>query len=495
MNFEKLFEICAKDCLLSTSSPLVIGVSGGADSLCLLDCLSRLGFSLIVAHFDHHLRANSAEDAQLVRDQADRIGAPFFLGEAHVADWAAQHKASIEEAARILRYRFLFDLAEREHAQAVAVGHTADDQVETVLMHLLRGSGGEGLKGMTFSSRAPQWHATLPLARPLLHTWRAETLLYCQENKLPYASDVSNADIIYRRNRIRLELIPFLESYNPQIKSSLWRTADVLAAEQTWMDEMALAAWKECRVDNAPAGQVGLRKMTFQGFAIGLRRRLIRLAVRELRSEVRNLDFEDVERALHFFEQPSRSGQINWTFGLQWMLGALPGKSDPVFWLVDSLRQPPPDYPRWHEETCPLMIPGQVLIENGYTLSFSEESLPDQRQLADASAWEAWLDADTVAQHGLNLRHAHPGDVFQPLGLAGHSQKLSDFWINVKRSRAARQLWPLVCCAEQIAWIPGFRLAHPFRVTGSTRRVIHLKMVPPVLPPGAVPPPSDEVSS
>ena len=155
-------------CLLDSGSAVLVGVSGGPDSLCMLDILRRLDYRLVVAHLDHSLRADSAQEAEQLRHLVEGYSLPFVLERGDVPAYAARHSLSIEEAAREVRYRFLFDQAARCQAPAVAVGHTANDQVETVLMHLLRGSGLAGLRGMSYRSLPNPWSQSIPLVRPLL---------------------------------------------------------------------------------------------------------------------------------------------------------------------------------------------------------------------------------------------------------------------------------------------------------------------------------------
>ncbi len=161
-----------------------MGVSGGADSLTLVDSLKSLGYSLVVAHFDHRLRADSQADTEFVREYAERNNLIFENGGGDVAGFALDHSFSIEEAARQMRYTFLFEIARKYDAQAVAVGHTADDQVETVLMHILRGAGLAGLKGMPWSGILEVFDPVIPVVRPLLGTWRTETEDWCRAGNL-----------------------------------------------------------------------------------------------------------------------------------------------------------------------------------------------------------------------------------------------------------------------------------------------------------------------
>ncbi len=465
-------EIAQYECRLSVKRPVLVGVSGGPDSLCLLDGLARLGFSLVVAHFDHQLRPESGSDADAARQAAERLGLTFRLGSQNVVEFAAAERLSIEEAARVLRYRFLFTEARRCQAQAVAVGHTADDQVETVLMHLLRGSGLAGLAGMDFVARMETWDPEIPLVRPLLAFWRAETVAYCDERGLNPVTDASNQDPAYFRNRLRHELIPFLESYNPQIRPVLWRTARVLAGDEGIVRAAVDRAWIDCLAQQK-AGTVTLDLAGFRSLDVGLQRGVLRRAIACLLPVLRDVDFGVVERALRFLEAGA-AGQVDLLKGLRLFAeagrlviadqGALPASAD---------------WPQL-ESTGELVlnIPGQVDLAAGWRLTgewVDRAECPAGNWWQNASAWVAWLDVETLPG-GLSVRPPRPGDRFRPLGMAGHSVRLSDFWINHKLPRRARSAWPLVVAGDEIVWVPGFRPAEVARVNGNTRKVLYLRL-------------------
>ena len=223
-------------------APLVVGVSGGADSLCLLHALHalralapELGLRLHVAHLDHGLRATSAADAAWVRALCVAWELPCTLDRCDVRALAEREGRSLEDAARQARYRFLAQVARQVGARAVAVGHTADDQAETVLLHLIRGTGLEGLAGMAPDAAWPlpdeQGTDGLRLLRPLLALTRADTEAYCAAVGLTPRQDESNRDLAYARNRVRLELLPLLRELNPGITATLGRTAAAIAGD------------------------------------------------------------------------------------------------------------------------------------------------------------------------------------------------------------------------------------------------------------------------
>ena len=223
--------ILRDQCRLDKSRPIIVGVSGGPDSLCLMEILRRAGYHIIVAHFNHKLREAADSEANAVEQTSARLMISSVIESADVGIYAANNSLSLEEAARNLRYRFLFTQAHRFNAQAVAVGHTADDQVETVLMHLIRGTGLAGLKGMSYRTILPTFDADIPIVRPLLDTWREETVAYCAANGLRPHYDPSNDSLNFLRNRLRNILIPTLETYNPKFREAVWRTVQSLNSD------------------------------------------------------------------------------------------------------------------------------------------------------------------------------------------------------------------------------------------------------------------------
>ena len=243
--------ILHEQCRLDPARPLVVAVSGGPDSLCLMDILRQAGYHIIVAHFNHKLREESDLEANTVEKMAARLGLPSVIESGDVRAFAKEKKLSIEDAARTLRYRFLFTLARERAAQAVAVGHTADDQVETVLMHFLRGAGLNGLKGMTYRTVLSVFDVEIPLVRPLLDVWREETIVYCAGQGLRPHYDTSNNSLNFLRNRVRHLLIPSLETYNPKFREAAWRTAQSLTADYEILTQSVDAAWTRAVVSES----------------------------------------------------------------------------------------------------------------------------------------------------------------------------------------------------------------------------------------------------
>ena len=470
MNSLELQHTMQVECGLAIDQPLLIGVSGGPDSLCLLDILDKLGYHLVVAHFDHCLRQESSQEAALVQAQAGKRGLHYVFGRLDVRQFAAQEKLSLEEAARIARYRFLFEQARQSGAQAVAVAHTADDQVETVLMHLLRGTGLSGLKGMSYSSLLLDWDAIIPLVRPLLGVWRTEILAYCAQNQLTAVFDPSNADSIFLRNRLRHELIPELEKYNPQLKEALWRMSQTLAADNAVLEDVMRQTWTENLIEQTKE-YVLLSLPGLKMLSRGLLRGIIRKAAGGLHSDLSELDFKAIERGVEYVDSSSARGRVDLASGL-YML-----KERNQFYIaLQGAILADRDWPQIVQgEEFTLEAPARISLNASWFLESEWVVVADLAELDRVDPFQAWLAADAL-ELPLQIRTLCRGDRFQPLGMESQSVKLSDFFINEKLPQRARSAWPLFCSQGKIVWVPGFRPAHFCRLQKTGCKALHLRL-------------------
>jgi len=480
VKLEEILFIAQQECGLVPDRPILAAVSGGPDSLFLLDSLWRLGYPLVVAHINHRLRAEADEEARLVQQAAARCNLPFVSTSEDVAGFAAARHLSIEEAARMLRYRFLFEQARRVGAQAVATGHTADDQIETVLMHWLRGSGLSGLRGMSFRSLPNPWSSDLPLVRPLLACWRFDILPALAEQGLQPTWDASNRDLQYYRNRLRHETLPYLETLAPGLGRRLWNLAQIAQDEDRVLEAQVEAAWQVCQVRQG-AGWVALHCVALAQQPTAIQRRLLRRAIQQLRPGLRDIDFAAIEKVRRFASQPSQSKEANLAAGLRIALQA------ERLWLADWSTDLATAGEALSGLSWPQLLPGQVLhlpasgtlaLNDGWVLEV--RSLPGAPQhysqaSSNTDPYQAWLDGSAL-NAPLVVRGRRPGDRIAPLGMQGHSLKLSDFMINVRLPQAARPGWPLVLCGQQIAWIPGYRISHAFALNPATSPIIHLSL-------------------
>lgn len=472
---ENFDDILKHECGLVKDRPIIVGVSGGPDSLCLMETLRQAGYPVLVAYFDHQLRPDSAADARLVEKTANRLMLGCYVDGADVRAHAEEKKLSIEEAARNLRYRFLFDLARRYKAQAVAVGHTADDQVETVLMHFLRGSGITGLKGMSYRSIIPVFDAEIPVVRPLLDMWREETVVFCAIHGLRPHYDSSNDSLNFQRNRIRHLLIPSLETYNPKFREAVLRMSQSLKGDYTFVMETLETAWRQT-VFTLDKESVTFDYSLLSNCSLGLQRNLVKHAMQILRPGV-DVTFSVLERATKLIHHGGASSRVDLKAGLRMFR-----ETNFVYICTLDAELPFDLWPQMPGDV-PISItpPEQVALAGGWKVSCERWHLPilakEQAERND-DQFQVWVDAASLPD-SLELRTRRQGDHFAPLGMNGHSQKLSDFFVNEKVPQRARDRWPLLCAGDEIIWVPGYRSAHPYRLSNSTRKIVYLSIMRP----------------
>jgi len=454
--------------------PLVVGVSGGPDSLALLHALTEGGLYprdlLVAGHLNHHLRPTATAEATFVAGVCRRWDVTCTVEEVDVAAQAEQESLSLEEAGRLARYRFLAELARRAGAPAVAVAHNADDQAETVLMHFLRGSGLAGLRGMLPAGPLPG-APDLVLLRPLLKIDRAEIEAYCATHcaapALQPVVDESNEDITFFRNRLRHELLPYLEGYNPQIRERLQHTAEVIAADYALLARLRREAWEEI-LRAGGDGWLRVDLEAWQALPLSLRRSTLRHAIWQLRRSLRDVTFAPVEQA----RQVAESGVVG-------ARATLPGD------LLLTV-----EYDAWRLETpgaelpfsqpqlagdssLPLSVPGRVELAGGWVLEATvRNDIGLDAILANRDPWHAYLDPGPAGK--LLVRTRRPGELFQPLGMGGHTASIKELMINEKIPARLRSHWPLVANREHVLWVVGHHLDRRARVTPATAAVIHL---------------------
>jgi len=447
---------------------VLVAVSGGPDSVALLDILYTLkedfGVELAVAHFDHGLRPESAADAEFVRELGTRYGLAVYVERGDVAARRAATGLSLEVAARVARYEFLRRLAGRTGAGRVALGHHGDDQAETLVMNFLRGTGVAGLKGI------PPVRDGL-YVRPLLGLRRREIEAYCAARGLPVRHDPSNRDPVFLRNRVRRELIPWLEErYNPALVPALMRMAEVCRAEDEYLGERAAEAYRAVR-RGREGGGVELDLATLNGLPLALARRVVRLAWREAAGPGRPLEFEHVERLLLMAR-----GQAPPTVVLPGNL--VVGRAGDLLVLGRAA----PAVPSYFEYD--LQVPGVTRVPE-LGLAVESEVLPTPQGLncRQIPPDQAVLDWDVLAGQPLVVRGRRPGDCFTPLGSAV-PVKLKDFLLKQKIPRERRSRLPLVATPTEIVWVGGVRPGEKVKVRPTTQRVLWLRLVP-LSPPDA----------
>ena len=442
--------------LLSPGDRVVVAVSGGADSVALLQVLSawqdHLDLTLAVAHVDHGLRGEeSLADARFVEQLAGQSGLPFFLKRLNLKSVLGKRKGeSVQAVARERRYARLQAVAREWGGTKVAVGHTQDDQAETVLLSMLRGSGLAGLSGM------PVWREPCVI-RPFLQVSRTQILQYLDDKDCEFRVDSTNDNPKYTRNRLRRELMPLLKTFNPNVVSVLSRQAVILREEHQYLDEAAKAALESVEVSRTKDRVVWSRSRLLT-FPVSLQRRMILLMAGTLWIKPGPLGFETVETLLQHVVHGT-SGASGCVAGLEAVR-----EYDRVTFVKagrNSRRQ--------HGWSCVWPFPGSIrwpvtgqTIEGKITAT---KTIPSRRNDS-----VAYLDADRFS-HELVVRSWKPGDYFFPYGMGGRRKKLQDFFSDAKIHQAERSAVPLVVAPEGILWVGGYRSDHRFRVTEETRHV------------------------
>jgi tRNA(Ile)-lysidine synthase len=463
--FRHTAEVTGKD--LDQES-LVVGVSGGPDSIALLHVLSRFHplDRISVAHLNHQLRPESQSDAEFVESLAKSSGLLIHLGQADVGELARESGQSIEEAGREARYQFLAEVAQQANARFVVVGHHADDQVETVLMHFLRGSGPAGLRGM--QTIAPMPNAPdLWLLRPLLDVTRDEIESYCVEQKLRTVSDSTNTDTSYFRNRLRHELLPVLETYNPNIRQRLCEMADIFAAEEDFMTTLVSDQWAHL-AETVETGEIRLDLAGWQAEPLAIRRRLLRQAASEVNPNMRDLSFRALESARLVAEARVSGSKADLGSGVYLIV-------DYDELLITSRREKPaagfPQLPS--DEPVPLPIPGYVELIDGWTIeAHYSNSIEYDRIVANTDSWQAYVDLNPFTP--LMIRPRNPGETMQPLGLGGKAT-LKEVMINRKIPARARDRWPIVATSLHAVWVVGHLLDERVKVKPDSHQTILLR--------------------
>jgi tRNA(Ile)-lysidine synthase len=479
--------------LVQPGDALAVAVSGGPDSVCLLHVLLEVrpiyNLRLHVAHLNHQLRGPASdEDADFVARLAEEWGLPATVSAYDVPAYQKAHGLSLETAAREVRYAFLAGVAAQTNAAAITLGHTASDQVETVVIHWLRGAGPAGLRGMppaqTLRVRpiyppAVGQDVILPyvrLVRPLLPLTRAEVEDYCAAHALPFRDDLSNLDETILRNRVRRHLLPILRDYNPNLDATLRRAADAFAEVNRFLEAQVDAAWPavvRAEKGEGRPGAITFDRAAWQQADPVIQRGLVREAVaRLLWGAPLDLGWDHAEAVLDLVARGNVGAEVHLPHGLVAVLDY-----DALLLGRPEALAVPPDGLHLTVDWLPLAVPGVTALPGTdwlleVVLSEAPAGPPETLD-PPPSAHCVYLDADRAGPE-LALRRRRPGDRFRPLGLGG-TRKLKDFLIDAHVPQRWRDGVPLLVAADDhILWVVGHRLAEDACITPATRRVLRL---------------------
>ena len=461
---------------------LLVAVSGGPDSVALIHLLNRIAprwkFSLAMAHVNHMLRQDAVAAARFVADLADSLGIECHQLTRDVAAFACQRGMSVETAGRAVRYAFFSDLCIRHDYQRVAVGHHRDDCAEQVLMNLARGAGPAGLTGI--APVREDW-----VIRPLIAFSRDDIIAYLSHAGHPFTKDPTNTDRRMTRNRIRLDVLPVLaEHINPRVAEALARTADILVAENDWMDEMAADRLSAATLERSNEECV-LSVAAMSDCPLPLRRRMLRLALRRLKGDLQRISHAHIDAVVALMRRKDAAGTVHLPARIlvkrrydrltlrhcrsplrQARTGS--GLDDTGKAYLIHIEAPVPG----------ALAVGRFRIEAiGAVCTLREIERPAINPGHSAGHCIAFFDMEKL-EFPLILRNVTNGDRFQPLGMTG-TQKIYKLLKDNKMALGTRALTPVLVSGDEIVWVPGLKMGQIAAVSEGTRRVIRADFVLP----------------
>lgn len=458
--------------MIEEGDKIILAVSGGPDSICLLDILNQikvqLNISLIVAHVHHSIRGKEANiEARFVRLKSCHLKLPFEQLTVSVPEIAREKNLSIEQAGRIVRYQFFQKLLRKFQAQKIALGHHADDQVETMLMRIIRGCGLRGLRGIP-----PKRGCFI---RPLIECTRAEIEAYCKRRNISYCLDSSNKEPKYLRNKIRQQLIPLLKKeYNPALSKNLLQLQTIINDEFDFWEEITDNYYVKT-LKKKTNNNIILDISKLREFPTGIQRLIIRRTLRHLKMFLEDIQFNHIEaiRLLSLDERGEKNlelpGRIKVTKSYQ----------DLIFGVTDNMLigERKKILPLFEQE---LALDQENEITNlniKIIIKLYEcKNIDFEKKVYKVNKNETYLDYDLL-HFPLKIRNRRPGDRFQPLN-SNFFKKVKSYFIDQKIARHKRdQIGLVVDNSNRIVWIAGFHTDNRFKVTNKTKRVLYLKQI------------------
>jgi tRNA(Ile)-lysidine synthase len=455
--------------LIRPGDAVVVAVSGGPDSVAMLHVLfllsERYSWRLVVAHVNHKFRGDESDaEAAFVAELAKSYSLPCEIGNIDVPAYIDQTSLNAQVAAREKRYEFLHEVANRYHATRVALAHHADDQAETIMMRILRGTGPSGLAGMP----ERRVEKKVELVRPFLRIYKAEVVQYCREHGLEYCMDSSNELRKYARNQIRLDVMPFLRSYNEQLPVALNRMSEMMRAEDDFVEEEAAKAF--ATIVSLKSAGCRFLSSEFAQAHVALQRRMIKLILAYLSLRLERFDFARLELIRSAILQ-RKTPTLQLDIGEQYVLIR---EYDEIRIQASSLTASGYCYEL-------MLQSGDLCIQElGSTFRvtrYEKGTVHDQPDCARGSAAEAWFDLDQL-EGPIFVRSRQAGDRIEPFGLNG-SKKVKDMFIDAKIPPSMRDTLPLVVDGrDQILWIPHMRRSRHAVVKASTTHLLHMALLP-----------------
>ena len=457
---KQVWQTVEKFHMLEQNDRVLAGVSGGPDSIALLHLLNerkeQYGIQLFAVHVNHQLRAEAETETLYVEEFCRQRDIPLRVFSVDVKQFAEQNGMSLEQAGHEVRFDCFRQCAEEWNITKLALGHHGDDRAESVLLHLVQGCG---LDGLTAMPPKDGW-----IIRPLAQMKKQQLIEYCHRESLQYFIDSTNLEPDCLRNQIRLEILPQLKQYNPQIGDALLRLQEICSADDDYLEQCTAELWKQhgTKLEN----EVQFPAEVFRQQHLALQRRVLRYLYRQLTGSETDLTFRQMEQMQHIALQQNGSQQVHLTGDVVFFrqydrLGITWRRADSAPW----------EYTWTLGETLEIAECGCVFQSCDVDLSDAEKN---SHELREGGVLTITADAAKLPE-SLQIRCRKPGDsLTMPYG----HKKLKDFFIEKKIPAQQRDAIPILLSGEEILWIPGYYAAECVRITGETRTVCRLSCCP-----------------
>lgn len=451
----KFRETIDKYKMIEKGDHIVVGVSGGVDSMALIDLLvgiqDEYGFNIYVAHVNHGVRGQDAKkDQAFVEDYAKKMDLPFHTIDVDMDGYAKENRITSEEAGRILRYGFFNEILDGVGGGKIAVAHNLNDQAETLIMRFLRGTGIDGLKGIEYRNQN--------IIRPILGITREELESYIEEENIEIREDMTNFQPIYTRNKIRLEIIPYIEKhFNPNIIRTLERTAALAEIDSSFLEKHSKKRYNSI-VQKEDEEEVNLNCKLFKQEDLSIQQRIIRKAILKVNGTLQGISEAQVSQVIDLFISGETGKQVDISND---MIARI--SYNDLIIKKEEKEIGKYDY---------ILENGSYIEEIGYKIYTRMFELGESEGLARLEN-ARYFDADKI-EGQLRVRNRKNGDRFIPFGMKGN-KKIKDYFIDEKIPRSDRDRIPLIVDDNEILWVVGYRTSELYRVTGDTERILEIK--------------------
>lgn len=454
---EKVVETIEKYRMIEAGDNIILGLSGGVDSMALLHILLEIkkqglyDFNLHLVHVNHGVRGELAKrDQKFTEKVAQDLGLPFYTINVSMENYAKEHKITSEEAGRILRYGFFNEVIDSLGQGKIAVAHNLNDQAETLIMRFLRGTGIDGLRGIE--------HRNSNIIRPILDITREELEAYIARKKIEITEDHTNFQAIYTRNKIRLEIIPYIEeNFNPNIIRTLERTAYLAEIDSNFLEKTSEKRYNEI-VKKEEKNRITLGFSKFKLEDISIKQRIIRKAILDINSDLQGISESQISLILDIFNRGETGKQVNISNNII----ARVSYDDLV--IEKNLSFEVEDFKYKLEDKL-------FIDEIGYKFNVKTISRKDF-QASSKKKNTRYFDYDKIKSE-LFIRNRRNGDRFVPFGMNG-SKKIKDYFVDEKIPREERDSIPLIVDGDNIIWVVGYRTSNLYKITGNTERILEI---------------------